>query len=243
MKLDEKLEYGQGFSLDLKFLPEELHAVKNSIRDHWLTQIKLHAPDAYPLFNSIDINEYHHHSHLLQHNQLWCKANRILPETTVKMIRSTSLVKALEQHYGSFKISNEEGLLSEEIYWRLVRPNQSDDMGPIHADCWFWNLGHGMTPEHCKRVKVWIALWCEPQLNGLRLVPHSQKQQWRYHGEFRDGFIKPQLDEEEDSLDIELVPTHPGEAIVFHDKLLHGGAPNRGQFTRVSMEFTMFVEK
>lgn len=243
MKLDQELESGQGFSQDYKFLPEELHAVKKSIRDHWLAQIKLNAPDAYHLFNSIDINEYHNYSHLLQHNQLWCKANRILPATTVEMIRSTSLVKALEQHYGPFKISNEEGLLSEEIYWRLVRPNQPDDMGPIHADCWFWDLGHGTTPEHCKRVKIWIALWCEPQLNGLRLVPYSQKQDWRYHGEFRDGFLKPQLDEEEDNLDIELMLTHPGEAIVFHDKLLHGGALNRGQFTRVSIEFTMFVEK
>ncbi len=243
MKLNEELESGQGFALDLTFHSEELDAVRNAVRDHWLAKIKQNSPEHLSKFSQIDINEYHQHSHLVQHDQLWCKANRILPETAVDLIRSTSLVKNLEQHYGYFKISNEEGLLPEEIYWRLVRPNQPNDMGPLHADCWFWDLGHGTTPKNCKRVKVWIALWCEPGLNGLRLVPHSQKKQWKYHGERRHGFIKPQFDEDEDKLDVELITSNPGDAIIFHDNLLHGGALNRGQFTRVSMEFTMFVEK
>ena len=33
----------------------------------------------------------------------------------------------------------------------------------------------------------------------------------------------------------------PGTVIIFNDKLLHGGVVNEGLQTRVSMEFTMFV--
>ena len=34
----------------------------------------------------------------------------------------------------------------------------------------------------------------------------------------------------------------PGTVIIFNDKLLHGGVVNEGSETRVSMEFTMFVD-
>lgn len=36
---------------------------------------------------------------------------------------------------------------------------------------------------------------------------------------------------------------HPGNAIVFHDRLLHGDAVNQGQYTYISLAFTMFVKK
>lgn len=243
MNLHETLEQGDGFSLHLKFLPEELDRVRYLVRNHWLEQIRLAAPESWEYFNAIPMNHYHQYSDLLNHDALWCKANRILPESAVGLIRKTSLIKNLEQQLGAFNISNEEALQSEEIYWRLVRPNQPNDMGPLHADSWFWDLGHGTTPPDKKRIKVWIALECEPGLNGLRLVPHSQKKQWRYHGEYRHGFVKPVLDEEEHTLGAEIMYTSPGDAVVFHDNLLHGGAPNHGKYTRVSMEFTIFAEK
>ena len=122
-----------------------------------------------------------------------------------------------------------------------MRPGAKNDIGPLHADAWYWQLGHGVIPPNMKRIKVWVALFCEPNLNGLRVVPYSQKREWKYHSEHRDGFSKPQIDEDESQLDIRLVPTKPGDTIVFHDNLLHGGALNNGQHTRVSLEFTIFV--
>ena len=77
--------------------------------------------------------------------------------------------------------------------------------------------------------------------NGLRLVPGSQKREWRYHGVERDGKVKPVLDEREEELGLQLVPTNAGNAIAFNDRLLHGGALNLGSETRVSAEFTMLV--
>jgi ectoine hydroxylase-related dioxygenase (phytanoyl-CoA dioxygenase family) len=38
-----------------------------------------------------------------------------------------------------------------------------------------------------------------------------------------------------------LVETIPGQAVVFNDLLLHGGALNKGELSRVSLEFTMLL--
>lgn len=237
-----ELEERSGYYLGLSFLDHELSMVRELIRAQWLDNIKLHVPGHWEKFSNLSITRYHEFSHLLDHTALWPKINRILPHSAVELIRATSIIKKLQDVYGDFTISDEENVGREEIYWRLVRPNQPSDVGPLHADAWFWELDHGLTPEGVKRVKVWIALYCEPGLNGLRVVPESQKKNWKYHGEYRDGFSKPQIDEDESTLNVQLANTKPGDAVVFNDKLLHGGALNNGQFTRVSIEFTLFVK-
>ena len=193
-------------------------------------------------FSELDITRYHELSHLVDHSSILSKINRILPKNAIDFIRSTSLIKKLENIYGYFEMADEENIGREEIYWRFVRPHQASDVGPLHADAWYWELGHGSTPPNVTRVKVWVAIYCEPGLNGLRVVPDSQKKQWKYHSEHRDGFSKPRIDEDEANLFVQLVHTKPGDAIVFNDRLLHGGAINQGQYTRVSVEFTMFVK-
>jgi len=240
--LQEQLEEGNGYCLDLSLQKNELDLVRSLVHAQWIDNIKHYAPEHAEKFLKNGMEKYHELSHLLNHGEIWSKINRILPQNAIDLIRKTSLIKTLEDIYGEFEISDEENVRREEIYWRLVRPNQPPDIGPLHADEWFWKLGHGVTPPKVKRVKVWIALFCEPGLNGLCLVPNSHKKTWRYHGETRDGFVKPQIDEDISSLKIELVYTKPGEAIVFHDKLLHGGARNLSKNTRVSIEFTMFVK-
>jgi hypothetical protein len=77
--------------------------------------------------------------------------------------------------------------------------------------------------------------------NGFKYVAGSHRKKWRYHGVLKDGLMKPQIDEDESALGAEIFMSQPGQAIVFHDKLLHGGAPG-GSTTRVSLEFTMFVK-
>ena len=42
---------------------------------------------------------------------------------------------------------------------------------------------------------------------------------------------------------MQLLNIEPGTLVVFHDRLLHGGAFNTGATTRVSAEFTMFVSR
>jgi hypothetical protein len=215
--------------------------VQSFIEDQWLARIGECAPDAVDTFRSVGIARYHEAAHHLDHATAWPKAVRILPAEAVRCIRQTSLVKGLEEAFGEFAISDEEELGREEIYWRIVRPDEPGDTGPIHADRWFWDLGHGTTPAAAERVKVWTAVVSEPGLSGLQVVPGSHRREWRYHGERRHGMMKPCLDVDVDTLDTRLVPTRPGDSVVFHDKLLHGGGMSRGLFTRISFEFTMFV--
>lgn len=121
-----------------------------------------------------------------------------------------------------------------------MRPNQPSDVGPLHADSWFWELGQMPIPLDHHRVKVWTAIFCEPGLNGFRYVPGSHKQKYPYYGELRFGLLKPQSDLVEDELEIRDFVSQPGDVIVFHDNLIHGGIRGSGS-TRVSLEFTIFV--
>lgn len=238
------LENQAGFYPGFKLEKDEIELAKNLIKEQWLNIIKQHEPSLWQRFDKVGIERYHELSHLLNHGLIWKKSNRILSKKAAEIVRSMSIIKNIEKAYGPVIIVDEENIGYEEIDWRLVRPNQLSDIGPLHTDDWFLKLGHGVTPPaNMKAIKVWVALCCEPGLNGLKIVPHSHKKEWRYHGEFRHGFIKPQIDEDEKDLLVQLLHTAPGDVIVFHDKLLHGGAINRGKYCRISMEFMLFVNK
>lgn len=243
-RVNEALENECGYYQGFGFQQDELQTLLGFVEQQWLNQIKENYPMHVQKFSEIGIARYHELAHLLDHGSLWKKEARIFPKHMVEKIRKMSLIQKLEEEYGPIEIVDEENIGYEEIDWRLVRPNQSSDVGPLHADVWFRELGHGLNPpKGFKAIKVWVALCCEPGLNGLKVVPNSQKKDWRYHGEFRHGFTKPQIDEDEKSLSPILLNLAPGNALVFHEKLLHGGAFNMGQHMRISMEFMVFVKE
>ncbi|KMP10410.1 hypothetical protein UZ36_07720 [Candidatus Nitromaritima sp. SCGC AAA799-C22] len=240
--IKQKLSETPGFSTDLSLENEELVRLRHLIRDQWLGHIKTIVPEHVNRFEELGMERYHEASHLLDHGSVWPKKVRILPQDAVLEIRKMNFISQLENYFGPFEISDEENVGREEIYWRLVRPNEKNDIGPLHADGWFWELGHGTTPDDVVRVKVWIGIYVETGLNGFVYVPDSHLKDWPYHAVLKDGFNKPMIDVSEDSLNPLLFESKPGDAIIFHDKLLHGGAPSRGDRTRVSLEFTMFVK-
>ena len=230
-----------GFSTDLSLKGEELTRMRSLVHDQWLGHIKTIAPEHVSIFEELGVNRYHEASHLLDHNLAWPKKVRILPREAVSEIRKMEFVSRLEDYFGPFEISDEENVGREEIYWRLVRPNAANDIGPIHADSWFWKLGHGITPDAKIRVKIWIGIYIEPGLNGFVYVPGSHLKNYPYHKEMKHGIYKPVIDVSRDSLNPVLFKGEAGDTIIFNDKLLHGGAINRGNYNRVSLEFTMFV--
>lgn len=239
--IKQMLEGPEGFSTELRFTVDELAMVRGLVKSQWLQRIEESGSGLSKVFENMEMKHYHEQCQILDHKNMWPKSKRILGSDAVKAIRQTSLIKALEAEFGLFEISGEDGIENEEVYWRLVRPDGATDVGPLHADEWFWAMGHGVTPSGCNRVKVWISLYSEMGQNGLKFVPGSHKKTWRYRGVGKDGFMKPRIDEDETALGAELFMTQPGQAIVFHDRLLHGGALG-GSATRVSLEFTMFVK-
>ena len=127
------------------------------------------------------------------------------------------------------------------VHWRIVRPDHKEDVGPLHADGWFSELGYGVTPPSCTRIKVWLSLFNQPGENGLRYVKQSHKADWKYEGEFRDGIVKPKILDEPDASDVTPFNISGGGVVIFGDRLLHGGFVG-GTDTRVSIEFTVFAK-
>jgi hypothetical protein len=232
-----------GYSTNLSMNDEDLTLIRELIEVQWLETLRRHVPHHEADFAKLGCARYHELAHTIDHSSVWPKRSRILPADAVAAFRTTSFFQQLRDEFGEFSISDEDDFGWEEVYWRLVRPQASNDIGPLHADQWFWKLGDAVAPADTERVKCWIAVTTEPHLNGLQVVPGSHLSDWRFHGETRFGALKPQIDEDESQFDMKLLPLAPGGAVVFHDKLLHRGALNVGSHTRVSLEFTMFVKK
>ena len=231
-----------GYFADLSLPAENISRLRSMISDHWRSHLKSVAPKHACHFEQLEMDRYHEKSDLLDHHAIWPKEARILSLENVKEIRQMSFFEELESDFGTFEISDENDVGREEIYWRIVRPNEGQDMGPLHADAWFWELGHGYTPDNVKRVKIWIGIYVEPGASGFRYSPGTHLKEWPYHGIKKDGIMKPVIETPDEELNPITFMGESGDAILFHDLLIHGGAPSVGGKTRVSMEFTMFVK-
>lgn len=237
---------GAGFFL-ANMTASDLSQLRRLVTEQFLHTIQCVAPGYVALYQEAGLANYHqvHQAAHFEHGNVWRKSARVFGPMAVEQVEQLSFFKKLKQSLGDFLISDEEGFGWPGIYWRLVRPGNSD-IGPVHADKWFWDLGHGDMPgepAEYYRLKIWMSLHSEPGKSGLRVVPESQKSDaWRFHGEDRGGMMKPVLDEKEEDLDLVGLPLGPGGFVVFHDKLLHGGMPNLGDDSRVSLEFTMLVK-
>ena len=228
-----------GFFIGLNLDPNELRILKNFISTQCFDILKKNN-----INTQLDIEDYHKlpNSH---HAIMWRdKKCRTLNAEAVNQIKQFSFFRELKKEFPSMCIYQPPKLGREEMYFRICRPNQSLDFGPLHADAWFWELGHDKLPEGKKvKIKVWIAVCTEKRLNGLRYVPKSHQKYIPYHGVKKEGFDlpKPQIDIEEAQLDVQLFHSNSGDIFIFHDRLIHGGAENKGQYTRVSLEFTILV--
>ncbi len=246
MNLQEQVEIGPGFSTTQSLSKEEYAIVKTAILEQWLYRIQIANPRAVARIvrENIDIKDYHLIESMLDHGKIWTKNSRILPQSFAKWFLDSKFSQRLASYFGDFVISDEDDLGWPNIYWRLVRPMQKADLGPLHRDEWFWNLNpQYQKPDYpFKRVKVWIPIHAEPGQNGLLVEPNSHKRtDIKWDGALRHGSIKPVMLTEAKDLFPELVISQPGQAIIFNDKLIHGGALNNGVFCRVSVEFTMLV--
>jgi hypothetical protein len=241
MSIDFKEIMGESGFSQFKLTREDFRTIHDSVYNHWLGLIEVHFPQYVDAFAKGGLKKYHQNAHLINHGSFWSKQMRVLPSQVAEKIKSLSFFRQLESNLGKIEITSEENTGHEEFYWRLCRPVSPEDFGPLHADHWFWELNQWSIPEGKERIKVWVAVETEPGKNGLRLVPGSHKKKWEYNKVFKHGINKPDFDES--AVEPLLIETKPGDAIGFNYHLLHGGALNSGENTRVSMEFTMLVDK
>lgn len=233
-----------GYTTEFCLSNDELDILRQLIRIQWLYRIQLLVPRHIKQFDEYGITRYHELSHLLDHPTAWPTFARVLPRESANIIKKLSFFKKLESDFGAIEVGDEQDLGWDNIYWRLVRPGR-DDIGSLHADKWFWDLLEygGTVPSYpYERLKIWIAIYTTSGKNGLLVVPRSHlKKDWKWHVEIKYNQKKPIIDEPIENLNLTLLPTEPGRAVIFHDDLLHGGSENLATTTRVSMEFTLFI--
>lgn len=238
-----------GFSSDLKLSASELDTFRHHINTQWLNTINNLYPELTHKAKTLGIANYHQISDRINHQRTWPKSNRVLPKDSVLQIKNLPFLTTLRREFGEFALSDiydtKQHIGHEEVYWRLVRPQQASDVGPLHKDRWFhgaFNGGYGMFPDDEVTLKIWIPIFCEPGKSGLRLLAGSHLKEWKYHIEVTDGVPRPVPDEDLSNLGAELIPTEPGNILLFHENVLHGGALNSGNSTRVSVEITMVLK-
>ena len=174
-----------------------------------------------------------------QHSLLSAKSARTFKSEQVNDILSMAFVEKLKTVIGSFLVTQEECIGYPEIYWRITRPFQASDIGPLHADGWFWDLNPSWKPDYfCNRIKLWVPLEIDIGKNGLNVFPGSHNMHFDYTIHNSEGKQKPVLSTLVDQASLQLLMTKTMDAVLFHDRLLHGGAPNLSCKPRISFEMT-----
>ena len=233
-----------GYTKKLSLNSEELLKLKNEINYQWKEKISKASEEGCRKLEELGINieDYHLISNNVNHSELWAKKSRILPKKYLKEFLNSSFFSKLRDVFGDITISDEENLGYGNIYWRLVRPNKPDDVGPFHRDSWFWKLNKDFPKPNYPfiRIKVWIAIATEIDKSGLLVEKNSHKRtDINWEGKLKHGIMKPILLDDKNCFNMNLVKTFPGECIIFNDELIHGGSINLGTKTRVSTEFTL----
>ena len=231
---------GPGYTREA-LAPAELGHVRALITAQYLARIGALQPDLVGPARAAGLAGYHTLPVAFDHATSWPKETRLLDPRHVADFAAMGFMARIRGQVGPSAI-----ISHDELNWRLVRPHEPADVGPVHADKWFWDAGYGYgsMPAGFDRFKVWIGVHTEAGLNGLTVKPDSHRtDNWKRHFEVKGGVRKPVLDEDEAALDMQLLPLHPGEMVLFHDELLHGGALNRGSACRVSIELTVLFDK
>ena len=236
-----------GFSKEIALKSNELDHFKIAIRKQWIENINRYSPAIIKLIKNqnLSVKDYHQISNNLDHSNIWTKKSRILPKKFFLEFLKSRLFSKLKDIFGEIEISDEENFGYGNIYWRLVRPNQSNDVGPYHRDSWFWELNNNFPKPSYPfyRVKIWISIETERNKSGLLIERNSHnRKNVNWIGKRKHGIIKPVLIDHPDLFDMELIDTKSGDIIIFNDNLIHGGAINTGDNTRVSAEFTILVK-
>lgn len=224
----------------------ELKALQGYVNQQWKLKLTQYYPHLKERLFSIEIADYHLVRKEVDHIKLWQKRNRLFDKDMVDKVKEFGFIKELQNFFGAFDITEQSydgGIAggTEEIYWRIISPNEESDVGGLHADSWFHKLQNlsSTTFNGRQTIKIWLPLYVEPGLNGLLVMPRSHLRNWNYGEKIINRVKYPVLNEQVSPGQVILESTNPGQYLCFGENFLHGGAINRGQKSRVSIEITL----
>lgn len=239
-----------GYTLDYKIPAADLKVLRELVSEQFLANISRIDKKLLPRFKSAGIDQYHTLSNLIKHQEAWPKLRRCLPQSSCEKIKKLSFWQNIEKDFAPFKLGpvvyeKEVDHGRDEMYWRIVRPEEEGDVGTLHADRWFhesMKIRERVFPENGNALKLWLALYVEKGLSGLAFVENSHKQQWDYNSVEIENTSKPRLKLDEPKIETKLLPTASGDIIIFNEDIVHIGAINRSKSTRISLEITLIRE-
>ncbi len=179
---------------------------------------------------------------------LFTKEQRVLNKNAVEFI-SSYLKKYLSKLLGSDIIFGDYlGLGYPSFSLRVVRPNFASDIGPLHADQWFIDMGLQPLTKSIKNFqlfKLWLPIQSDPKLSNLLVIPNSHKQKNKYNYKIikTDSGEKPSIANNIDKDQLVMIDNPPGSPLIFNMSLIHGGSLNKSKKCRVSMEFEFYASK
>ena len=241
-----QIDNKKGYEI-FKMKKNDLKLLRTIVENHWIKQIKKTYPDLSDIFVQGRIFNYHKYAKQIDHSKIWTKSCRTLAAKNLSEIKKLSFFLTFKRYFKKIKFSDEEKNGYGIINWRIVRPNCKKDLGPLHSDKWFWDIDKSKKrnykiPIGMRKVRCWISLWSHKKY-GFKLVPYSQNKIFNYKVEHRHGRNKPVFNEKKFNIKPISIDSTPGNLIMFNDNLIHGGCLNNSKQTRVSMEFTLFVNQ
>lgn len=239
MDLLTSIDESNGYYCEYQMSDEELDLFRKSVEKHFWEVVKQFDENLAEQLSGQSLLNYHIWSSLLPHSSIWTKSNRLISPKNLDILKQSPFFEFLNNCLGTFSITGEEGIYHEEVCWRIARPFSPEDVGPLHADSWFWQLSNVTISKHLRRIKVWIPLYNEQGVNGLQIIAgsHKNKDAYKYTSVQKHLKTKPEISNDYKHL----ASVYKGQAgcpIIFHDDLVHGGIVG-GSTTRVSMEFTI----
>ncbi|HEX4411533.1 MAG TPA: hypothetical protein VH206_22400 [Xanthobacteraceae bacterium] len=240
-----------GYSIDVKLSDDELAELRRLTTEAWLKVILKASPDEVDRFRELGIENYHRLAHLLDHANLWTTHARTFDKAQADVIGSFAMFDMLSHEFPESSIIGAMppygDLGRPRINWRLVRPGDGTDLGPIHADYWFDAVLDGWRDEPGPdvKLKIWVPIFLEEGSTGFAYAPGSHLRQYPFERvHIGNGLYKPNLAEAELDRPLQTLRTPPGTAVLFNYNLVHRGAnTSRATQTRVSMELTMNIPR
>lgn len=232
-----------GFFVENVFSKKDLLIIKKIIKQKLLKNIKNNFPKQIEFFKKLDLSQYHKRSDLIEHEKIMSRDHRLLSQNEVNIFFELDGIKKLKKSFKNFTITNEINQKQPEIVWRMVRPNKKNDVGPLHADSWFFDLNGWKIKNKKQLIKVWTLIEGDKKSSGLKVIPNSHKMPKPEYSSKDDFIKKPLIDEKKFDEELSFAHMEKGQSLIFHHDLIHGGEYSKESSTRISIEFTLEIDK
>ena len=218
---------------------EEINAWLNEIErivKQKLLKIGIEWPTEFKIY------DYHKVVNNDLHGILWPKKERIFSKEFLKTETINDWLERVVNLLDKREVLDIEGIGYPEIYFRLVRPNEPEDISGIHTDGAFYSITNKISEaEWDSWVKIWVPLCFEPDHNTLAFVRGSHRESYQF--EVKDGLDKKrplfaQINSEKKLNWVKPV-NEIGEIALFSPKTLHCGYNKASNLTRISFEFAV----